>query len=56
MFWMFVHVFHTLSLDVGHIQALFQPQDDSTKLGVKGITETNNTGINITISSGQNEA
>lgn len=36
-------VFDTLSLDMGHIQSLFQSQNNSTKLEVKGITEGKNT-------------
>lgn len=36
-------MFDTLSLDKGNIQALFQAQNYSTKLEVKGIADRKNT-------------
>lgn len=45
-----VFMFHTLSLDMGNIQTLFQTQNNSTKLEVKGVTERKNT-LKICISS-----
>lgn len=47
-----IHVFNTLSLDMGHIQAFLQSQNNSTELDVKGIAEGKSTEEAAEISSG----